>query len=269
MELFKSARRKSLISDLAHSVLNVFVAIATVVVIQFTESLFLAIFIVLLSKWRVFAVRPRFWFANVQSNLVDYIVNISIVILMYLAHTSNVINIEKNIVIGIYFLLYVAWLLYIKPKSKRSFMALQSGFALFLGVSALYSIGYDWWATPVVLLMWIIGYAFSRHILSSYDESRITFLSLIFGFGLAELGWIVYQWTVAYVPFGITALSFPRASLTLLCLSIIVYKSYDSYYHNEKIKWSQIKTPVAFAISIIILLPTILSLLGPNISIGL
>lgn len=269
MEFLKNVRRRTLFSNILHAILNISVAITAVVIIQFTESLFLALLIVLISKWRVFAVRPRYWFANVQSNLVDYIVNISLVILMYLAHISNVITIEKNIVLSVYFVFYVTWLLYIKPRSKRSYMALQSGVALFLGVSALYSVGYDWWASLIVIFMWLIGYGTSRHILSSYDESKITMLALIFAFIFAELGWVVYQWTVAYMPLGVSALSFPRASLTLICLSLIAYKSYDSYYHHNKIRWSYIKMPVTFTASIIVLLPILLSLLGPNVSIGL
>lgn len=269
MELLRNSRRRSIISNLIHTLLNIAVAIATVVVIQFTESLFLAIFIVLISKWRVFAVRPRFWFANLQSNLVDYIVNLSIVILIYVTHSSEVSGIEKNIVIFIYFLIYVVWLTYIKPKSKRSFMVIQAGFALFLGISALYNIGFDWWATPIVIIMWLIGYGVSRHLLSSYDESRITPLALYFAFIFAELGWIAYQWTVAYIPLGVTSLGFPRASLTVLCLSIIAYKCYDSVYHHGKVRMSYIKTPITFSLCIIVLLPIMLSLLGPNVSVGL
>lgn len=269
MELIKNARRKSLFSNIAHALLNIIVAIAAVVVIQFTESIFLSILIILVSKWRVFAVRPRFWLANLQSNLVDYIVNLSLVVLMFIVHTSNVITIEKNIVVGIYFLIYVIWLIYIKPKSKRKFMVLQSGLALFLGVSALYSISYDWWASLVVLFMWVIGYGISRHVLSSYEEPKMNTLALYFALIFAELGWVAYQWTVAYVPFGVSALSFPRAALTILCLSIITYKCYDSIHRHEKIRWSFIKTSISFSVCIIVLLPIMLSLIGPNVPVGL
>jgi len=269
MELIKNSRRRSFISNLIHVLLNIAVAVVSVIIIEFTESLLLAILVVLISKWRVLAVRPRFWFANIQSNLVDYTVNLSIVILIYLTRISEVPNIEKNVVIFIYFLIYLVWLTYIKPKSKRSFMAIQSGFAIFLGTSALYNIGFDWWATPVVAIMWIIGYGVSRHLLSSYDESKLSTLALYFGLIFAELGWVVYQWTVAYIPLGVSSLSFPRASLTILCLSIIAYKCYDSIYHHQKVRWSYIKTPISFSFCIIVLLPLMLSLLGPNVPVGL
>ncbi len=42
----------------------------------------LAIIVVILSKWRMFAVRPRFWAANVRANSVDLLVGIPIVLFM-------------------------------------------------------------------------------------------------------------------------------------------------------------------------------------------
>ncbi len=37
----------------------------------------LALSIIVLSKWRMFAVRPRFWLANIRANAVDLIVGLS------------------------------------------------------------------------------------------------------------------------------------------------------------------------------------------------
>lgn len=269
MELLKLVRKRSFISDMLHIILNVGLAVAVLATIQFTESLAFAIFIVLISKWRVFAVRPRFWIANLQSNLVDYIVNISIAVLMYAVHMSNASLLERNIVVSIYFIAHLAWLLYVKPKSKRKFMTLQAGAAVFLGVTAIYSMSYDWWASVVVLLMWVVGYGTSRHILSSYEESNVSLISFFWGLSFAEMGWIVYQWTVAYAPFGLITLNFPRAALSLLCVSFVVLKAYDSYYHHDKIRWNDIMMPVAFTFCVVVLLPLMLSLLGPNVGIGL
>lgn len=269
MELLKLVRKRSFISDSLHIALNFALAVATLATIQFTESLALAIFIVLISKWRVFAVRPRFWIAHLQSNLVDYIVNISLVVLMYSVHMSNASLIERNIVMGLYFLAYLTWLIYLKPKSKRYFMALQAGVAVFLGVTSIYTYSFDWWASFVVLLMWVLGYGTARHILSSYEESNVSLIAFFWALSFAELGWIVYHWTIAYAPFGLITLNFPRAALSLLCLSFVAYKSYDSYYHHKKLRWNDIMMPVAFTFCVVILLPLILSLLGPNVGIGL
>ena len=40
-----------------------------------------AIMIVLLAKWRMFAVKPRYWVTNLKSNLVDIFVGVSVVAL--------------------------------------------------------------------------------------------------------------------------------------------------------------------------------------------
>src|ERR1700712_1355974 len=42
----------------------------------------LALSVVVLSKWRMFAVRPRFWAANIRANAVDLMVGLSSVIFM-------------------------------------------------------------------------------------------------------------------------------------------------------------------------------------------
>ncbi len=42
----------------------------------------LALSIVVLSKWRMFAVKPRFWASNIRANAVDLMVGLSIVIFM-------------------------------------------------------------------------------------------------------------------------------------------------------------------------------------------
>ena len=46
----------------------------------------LALSIVVLSKWRMFAVRPRFWSANLRANAVDLMVGLSAV--LFMAHSD-------------------------------------------------------------------------------------------------------------------------------------------------------------------------------------
>lgn len=268
MELLKLVRRRSFIHEVLYAALNIGLALTVVLVIQLTDSLFLAVLIILLSKWRVFAVRPRYWFVHVQSNLVDYIVSISVVMLMYLAHSSGAGDVEKGIILTVYVLAYIFWLLYVKPRSKRIYMHIQAGVALFLGTTALYSVAYEWPSVFVVSAMWLIGYAAARHILTSYEESNITLLSLIWGLITAEFGWMVYHWTVAYMPLGVETFSFPRAALTVLCIGLIAERAYDSLHKHDRIRTNDILMPVIFTLAIAVLLPIILSLLGPNVAIG-
>src|SRR3954469_23496144 len=48
----------------------------------------IAIFLIFLSKWRMFAVRPRYWVANLIANGVDIMVAVSLVVFM--ASTTGV-----------------------------------------------------------------------------------------------------------------------------------------------------------------------------------
>lgn len=269
MELLRFAKRKSLINEVLYYGLNIGLALAIVLTIQLTDSLILALLIFLLSKWRVFAIRPRYWFAHLQSNLVDYIVGISVTVLMFLAHSSSADDSSKAMILAVYTLAYIGWLVYIKPKSKRIFMHIQAGVALFLGTAALFSVAYDWSSALVVLIMALIGYATARHVLSSYEEMQITLLSMIWGIVTAEFGWLAYHWTVAYKPLSVDAFAFPRAALTILCIGLIAERAYESFHKNDRVRFNDVLMPIIFTIAVTIVLPLLLSLLGPGVAIGI
>jgi hypothetical protein len=115
----------------------------------------------------------------------------------------------------------------------------------------------------------LIGYTTARHVLSSYDETHILFLSLLWGLLLAEIGWLAYHWTVAYTPLGIQSVMFPRVALTVFCIGFILHRAYDSFYHHQKIRGNDVLLPILFTASIIIVLPIVLNLLGANVTIGI
>lgn len=256
MEFLKIVRRRSFVSEVIYTAMNIALALAVVLVIKATGSPWPAIGLVFLSKWRVLAVRPRYWFANVQANLVDLIVSISLVVFLDATYLSTAATLQKLVILVGLTTLYIGWLLFLKPRSKRSYVVSQAGVALFAGVAALYTLSYDWPVFVVVLLMWLIGYATARHVLASYDETHISFLSLLWGFVMAEFGWLVYHWTVSY--------GFPRVALVILCIGFVLQKSYDSFYHHQTIRRNDIILPLVFAISIIIILPPILNLILPG-----
>ena len=131
MEFLKLVRRRSFLSEVVYTVLNIALAIALVLVIRYTASIPLALGLVLISKWRVLAVRARYWFVNIRSNLVDIIVSISVVLHLYIINdTSTLADSTKLIVLGLVTVLYILWLLLLKPRSKRSYVAAQAGVAV-------------------------------------------------------------------------------------------------------------------------------------------
>ena len=94
------------------------------VIAQAFQTPFPALALVVLSKWRIIAVRPRFWWANIQANLVDLTVGIGVVGLMYLPTSVFYFRVALAI-------LYAIWLVVIKPMSKRWQVAMQSLIAIF------------------------------------------------------------------------------------------------------------------------------------------
>jgi len=266
MEFLKLVRRRSFLSEVVYTVLNIGLAIAIVVVIRYTESIPLALGLVLISKWRVLAVRARYWFVNIRSNLVDLIVSTSVVIGLYTINIAQIDDFRKLLLMGIATLLYILWLLVLKPRSKRSYVVAQAGVAIFLGVATLFTISYNWPASLVVIAMWLIGYSAANHVLNTYDdETHTLFLSLAWGVVMAEIGWIAYHWTIAYsMPF-ITSLFVPQVAIISILVGFVAHKAYDSFYHHQKIRTSDIILPLLFTLSIIAVLIFVFNRVGTAI----
>lgn len=243
MDLLKMHKRRSRFSELVYIALNIGLAVTLLVVVLASRSPWLAFLIILVSKWRALAVRPRFWFANLVANLVDIIVGIGIVILLYAAKDIMWLQIALTV-------LYTGWLLFIKPRSRRSYVAIQAAVAVFIGVTALSIVSFAWDSLFFVLVMWLIGYAAVRHVLGSYEEPHTTLYSLIGGFVFAELGWISYHWLMAYplAGFGDIQLSQLALFVTLFCL--VAERSYVSFHKHGVVRRSDIMLPVILTVSI-------------------
>lgn len=255
MEFLKLVRRRSFLSEVVYMVLNIGLAIALLAVIRYTESIPFAFALVLVSKWRVLAVRPRYWFANIRSNLVDFIVSISVVLHLYAINLTPIDEGRKLVIMSILTLLYIAWLLFLKPRSQRAAVVAQAGVAVFLGVAALFTVSYNWPVSTVVVGMWLIGFTSARHVLSAYDdETHALFISLAWGTAIAEIGWVAYHWAIAYSLPIITSLMLPQVAIISILVSFVGYKAYDSFYHNQKIRTNDIILPLLFTLSIIAVL---------------
>lgn len=244
MKLLKIAsKRQTLLSEILYITLNVALVAVSLGTIIATEQPYLAIALVFLSKWRIFAVRPRFWIANLQSNLVDIIAGMGFVTSMWLSH-----GLVLQILIG---LLYVAWLLLIKPQSKLPYPRIQAGVALFIGINTLLAVGYGLPAGVTVLVAWLIGFATARHVLSHHDEPRLAFYSLIWGFIVAELAWAFYHWTIAYSIDIFAGLAVAQGAIIILLFGFSAVRIYVSYHHNDgKLVSRDIMPPVAFSLAL-------------------
>lgn len=247
MEFLKSSKRRSLLSELIYILLNIALAVAVLVVVLAIESPLAAFALIVLSKWRILAVRPRYWFANVQANMVDIIVSLSVIVLLYAANSALITQCIITV-------LYIVWLLFIKPRSKRVFIAIQAGTATFLGVTALLSVSYDWIASVVVVGMWLIGYSTARHVLGSHDEVHISFYSLIWGMITAEIGWLAYHWTYAYALPGVGNIKLSQTALIVLAMSFLTERVYSSYTKHGTVRSGDIILPALLSVSLIVIM---------------
>lgn len=266
MEFLKFVRKRSFISELVYTILNIALAIAVLLAVRYTGSIGFAIFLVLISKWRILAVRPRYWWANIRSNMVDLIVSISIVINMYTVNVSSLGEGQQLLLLVALTLVYIGWLLFIKPRSKRVYICIQASAAIFLGSAALFTISYNWPVSTVVIGMWLIGYTAARHVLSSYDEeTHSLLLSLAWGLVLAEIAWVSYHWAIAYPLPLVPTLMLPQIAIVTTLLSFLAFKVYDSFYHHAKVRMSDVLLPLLFTLSVFIVLLVIFNRVGTAI----
>lgn len=228
VDLLKIVKKKTLLNEVLYYVLNAGLVILLFILSQTIQSPILAIVIVLLSKWRALAVRPRFWWTNIQANIVDVIVGVSIVGLMYLPKVSLLAQLMLAIGYGL-------WLMVLKPLSKQGPMIVQALVAIILGVTALYAVSYEWPVLVVVLVMAIIGYSTARHVLYTYEEDQIVFLSAIFGLIFAEIGWLAYYWAYSYGLSSTSALRLPQITIIATLLSLLIGRTYHSWTTNKRI----------------------------------
>ncbi|MCL1929669.1 hypothetical protein FWF93_00865 [Candidatus Saccharibacteria bacterium] len=251
MDLLRNKNKKTLLTSATHFVFDITLATVVLLSILLFDQPAIAIILVLISKWRMLFVRPRFWWVNMLSNLPDMVFGVGIVALMCVM-PDLVVQICLAVV-------YAIWLLFIKHGSSRRMVATQAAATQFIGLWVLFAVAHLV-ALPVVLVgCFIIGFSTARHILLNYDEedSR-TLLAMVWGVLVAEIGFVTFHWTLAYSFFDV--LLIPQVSILVTLLAMIFLPCYDSYDRNEgKIKWVDIRWAVIFATLLILVLSTIFS----------
>lgn len=261
MDLIKSSpRRRSHITEFAYAALNAALAIIILLVVLSTQSLWLPILLVLLSKWRVLAVRPRFWKANILANLVDIIVGLSFVVTIFYASGALWFQVGMT-------LAYIVWLLFIKPRSKRAFVTTQALVAVFLGVNALSTLAYALDPFFFVVGMFIIGFASFRHVLMHYDDSLTTYISLIGGLFMAELGWFGYHWLFAYSMPGAGAIKIAQLAIIATLLGFLSERIYEVQRRKGEVHAQDIMLPIIFTVLLVVILLLFFNNVAPTGSI--
>lgn len=155
-----------------------------------TDFTQLALAIILLSKWRMLAVRPRFWPANFRANAIDIIVGISFLLFM--------INSGSQLMQLAWTVGYIIWLVVLKPATNTLLVSLQAFIGLMAGLMALFVSWSDGPLYGLVLLTGLVCYLSARHFFDSFDEPYAKLLSYFWGYFGAALIWVLGHWLLYY-----------------------------------------------------------------------
>jgi hypothetical protein len=178
--------------------------------------------VIVLSKWRMFAVRPRFWAANIRANAIDLMVGLSAVLFMA-ESTSLLLQI-------LWVIAYAVWLLAIKPGTSLAMITLQAFLGQLAALTALYMVWTDGPVAALTVLTGLFCFLAARHFLDTFDEPYARMLAYVWGYFGAALAWLLSHWLLFY--HGV-------AQPTLL-LSTLGYGLAVIYYldHNDRLSKS-------------------------------
>jgi len=189
-----------------------------VVGLVYGRFILIALVVIILSKWRMLAVKPRYWLANIRSNMVDIIVGFSVVSFMSGSRILSTILLWGGI--------YSFWLIVIKPRSSPLMVGAQAFIAQGLSLVALFSNHSHIHPVFLVAFTWLICFSASRHFLATFSDDANRSLSHIWGLFGAEMALILGHWHIVYSG------AIPQIALVL---SVIGYALAVGYYvHKTK-----------------------------------
>jgi hypothetical protein len=187
-----------------------------------TQFVAISLLLVLLSKWRMFAVRPRFWFTLIRANAVDLIVGFSVVV--FILHSGSIF------LQLMWAVLYAAWLLFLKPATGIFPISAQAFIGQLAGLMALFLVGANTSTALLVLATGIICAAAARHFFESFEEPYSKMLAYLWGYFAAALVWVLSHWLLYYGP----------VSQVAVLLSTAGYGVAALYYFDHNGKLSQL-----------------------------
>ncbi len=237
--LFKSLKPANGFGKVFHFFLKIILPLLVFILIRL-DFIQLAFIVVILSKWRMFAVKPRFWLVNLLSNSIDIVVGLSLVYFMTYASP----NVYWQL---LWTVSYVAWLVLIKPSENILLVSLQAFIGQFLGLTALYLIWSDGPIWGLTVITALICYVSARHFLNSFDEPYDNLIIFFWTYVGATLAWLTSHWLIYYKVF----------SQPVMLLSILGYGLAVVYYldHYKKLKkFSKWEITGVFILSLIIII---------------
>lgn len=239
-------KSRNALSSVLHALLNILLGVGSVFATIVSGSWIIGFILVLLSKWRMFAVRPHYLWLNIKSNLVDLIVGFSLVLLTFFSGTS---------VLPVHYLLaavYVLWLTVVKPKTTETWNRVQALTAIFLGTCAVSILCASLDSSLPVALEFIIGYGAARHVLAQNNNmSDSGYPALIFGVIFAEIALLTHSWTIVYA-FTELGIIIPQLAIILTIFGFMIERIFHAVEERDgELRLKDIALPVSFSLIIL------------------
>jgi hypothetical protein len=202
---------RELTGKITHHILSVALPIAIYILVAVFHLPWIALSLVILSKWQIFVVKPRFWWANIKFSAVDLIFKLSVLALVYLAQLKidPLIN-RSPLVLEIFQLavisLYLFWNIHLRKQTSPKGMRLQALLAQGLSLTAICWVG--GFAGPTlplsltIIASWIVSYAAAQHILYAYEESAIPQLASFWALFSSSLIFLQLIWAQNFIFFS-------------------------------------------------------------------
>jgi hypothetical protein len=205
-------------STLIHIVLVTALPFLSYVLVRL-DFAWIAVALVLLSKWRMFAVKARHWPANIRANAVDIFVGLSFVTFMIIA--------DAQLYQLLWTAMYIVWLLFIKPRSTPLWVGVQAMIAQTLALVGVYLYWAESTTLALLFLSWGIAYLCARHFFTAFDDGLARATAYSWAFFVASIAWLSGHWLIFYGPVAQPA----------LLLSVLGYGLASMYYldHMDKL----------------------------------
>lgn len=236
-------KSRNALSTALHIAMNILLGVGSIVVTIVSGSWIIGFILVLLSKWRMFAVRPHYLWLNIKSNLVDLIVGFSFVLLAFFSGTT---------ILPVHYILaaaYVLWLILVKPRTTEVWNLIQALFAIFIGSSAASILAASLDPSLLVILEFIIGYGAARHVLAQNNNMNDRgYPAIIFGTIFAEIALLCHSWLIVYAFIDLGVI-ISQLALILTVFGFMIERIFRAVEERDgDFKFKDVTIPVVFSL---------------------
>jgi len=194
-----------------HHVLSIALPAAVYSLVAIFYLPWIALALIILSKWQIFVVKPRFWWANLKFSAIDLIFKLSILALLVMAQfkidalvtkSTLILTLLQLSLVG----LYLYWNIHLRKQTSPTKMRLQALLAQLLALIAIaWGAGFSGPNTPISLALiasWIVCYSAAQHCLFAYEESAIPQLASLWALFATSLCFLQLIWAQNFLFFS-------------------------------------------------------------------